>query len=199
LVSGKIDRRRLYRAATTGTVFLEKINRFELVNDFVMLVDCTGSMSDPAKWDQAQTLFQTLFAAIKEFNPSARLVGYNEVKSTCRISELFRSGRFYTVFPNGKTASGEAILATVLTIKHSVKQPFIVHITDGASNWGCGVNEAISYCKQKRINLLTIGIGCNRSNKKALKEEYGKQVEFADNLQNLPQLFKNLLRNTQSH
>jgi hypothetical protein len=194
LVTGKVDRRRLYRAATTGTVFMEKKNRFELINDFVLLVDCTGSMSDPTKWDHAQAVFQTLFAAIKEVNPTARLVGYNEVKNSCRITDLYRAGQFYSVFPNGKTASGEAIIATVLSLKHFFKQPFIVHITDGASNWGCGVNEAISYCKKKQVNLLTLGIGCNRSNKAALKEEYGKQVEFADNIRSLPQLFKGLLQ-----
>lgn len=194
LVSGKIDRRRLYRAATNGTVFQERKNRFELANNFVLLVDCTGSMSDPIKWDHAQAIYQTLFAAIKEVNPKARLVGYNEVKDACRITDLFRAGLFYTVFPNGKTASGEAIIATVLSLRHSPKRPFIIHITDGASNWGCGVGEAIAYCEKKRINLLTIGIGCNRSNKNALKEEYGNMVEFADHIQSLPRLFKTLLQ-----
>ncbi|MFZ3047898.1 MAG: vWA domain-containing protein [Desulfatirhabdiaceae bacterium] len=193
LVSGKIDRRRLYRAVTTCRVFLEKKNRFDLTNNFVVLVDCTGSMSDPTKWNIAQTIYQTLFSAIKEFNSSARFVGYNEVNDTCRITDLYRRGRFYSVSPNGKTASGEAIIATVLSIKKYNKQPFIVHITDGASNWGCGVCEAISYCQKKQINLLTLGIGCNRSNKNALKKEYGKKVEYLENIQTLPRLLKSLL------
>ena len=194
LVSGKIDGRKLYRAVTTSRVFLEKKNRFELNNNFVLLVDCTGSMSDPTKWNIAQAVYQTLFSAIKEFNPHARIVGYNEVTGSCRITDLYRRGKFYSVFPNGKTASGEAIIATVLSINNYNKQPFIIHITDGASNWGCGVGDAITYCQKKRINLLTLGIGCNRSNKKALEEEYGKKVEFLENIQTLPRLLKSLLQ-----
>ena len=193
LVTGKIDGRKLYRALTTCRVFLEKKNRFVLDNNFVLLVDCTGSMSDPTKWNMALAVYQTLFSAIKEFNPNARLVGYNEVAGTCRITELYRSGKFYSVFPNGKTASGEAIIATVLSIKNFNKQPFIIHITDGASNWGCGVSEAITYCQKRRINLLTLGISCNRSNKIALEEEYGKKVAFLENIQTLPRLLNNLL------
>jgi hypothetical protein len=193
LVTGKIDRRRVYRAPTTGTVFLQKKDTFELANNFVLLVDCTGSMSDPTKWDHAQTVYQTLYAALREFNKNARLIGYNEVKDACRITDLYRAGSFYSVFPNGKTASGEAIIATVLSLKKYHKKPFIVHITDGASNWGCGVGEAISYCEKKQVNLLTIGIGCSLSDKQALREEYGNLVEFADNINSLPRLFKNLL------
>ena len=193
LVTGKIDRRRIYRAPTTGTVFFERKNNFELANNFVLLVDCTGSMSDPSKWDHAQTVYQTLYAALHEFNKSARLIGYNEVKDTCRITDLYRKGLFYSVFPNGKTASGEAIIATVLSLKKYHKKPFIVHVTDGASNWGCGVDEAIRFCEKKQVNLLTLGIGCSRSDKQALREEYGGLVEFVDNINFLPQLFKNLL------
>ena len=193
LVTGKIDRRRVYRAPTTGTVFVQKKDNFELANNFVFLVDCTGSMSDPTKWDHAQTVYQTLFAAIREFNKNARLIGYNEVKDACRITDLYRAGSFYSVFPNGKTASGEAIIATVLSLKKYHKKPFIVHVTDGASNWGCGVSEAIAFCEKRKVNLLTIGIGCSRSDKQALREEYGNLVEFADNINFLPRLFKNLL------
>ena len=194
LVTGKIDRRRLYRATTTGTVFLQKKERFEIQNNFVVLIDCSGSMSDPDKWSRTQTVFQTLFAAIKGFNKKARLIGYNEVNNICRITEFFRSGAVYTVYPNGKTASGEAIMATVLSLKSDYKRPFIVHITDGASNWGCSVKEAIAYCEEKKVNLLTLGIACSRSNKMALRNEYGNKVEFIDKIDALPRLFKNLLQ-----
>jgi hypothetical protein len=194
LVTGKIDRRRLYRATTTGTVFLQKKERYEIQNNFVVLIDCSGSMADPDKWARTQTVFQTLFAAIKGFNKKARLIGYNEVNNICKITELFRYGAFYTVYPNGKTASGEAIMATVLSLKGDYKRPFIVHITDGASNWGVSVKEAIAYCEEKKVNLLTLGIACSPSNKMALRNEYGNKVEFIDNIDALPRLFKNLLQ-----
>ncbi|MHB8204057.1 MAG: vWA domain-containing protein [Desulfomonilaceae bacterium] len=193
LVSGKINRRRLHRAPTSGAVFQLKKNCFELINDIVLLVDCTGSMAGPTKWDWTETMYQTIFAAIKAYNKNAQVFAYNEVKGACRITELYLGGKFYTVLPHGKTASGEAIIATALTLKRKLKRPFIIHITDGASNWGCGVKDAIEFCKKNRIKLLTLGLGCDPSNKNALKKEYGKLVQFVDDMNDLPEYFRALL------
>lgn len=194
LTSGKIDRRRLYRAVTNGTVFQLKKDKFQLPNNFVLLVDATGSMSEPDKWNKTETIFQTLFSVIVNYNRNARLFAYNEVRNMCRLTELYIGGEFFTVIPNGQTASGEAIIATGLNLKRALKRPFIVHITDGASNWGVGVKDAISFCKKRRINLLTIGIGCSSSDKQSLRKEYGRLVQFLDNMNDLPALVKSLLK-----
>ncbi len=196
LTSGKIDRRRLYRAPTTGAVFQLKKNDFELLNDIVLLVDCTGSMAGPTKWDWTETMYQTIFDAIKAYNRNARVFAYNEVKSSCRITELYLGGKFYTVLPHGKTASGEAIIATALSLKRRLKRPFIIHITDGASNWGCGVKDAIEFCNKNRVELLTLGLGCDPSNKNALRKEYGKLVQFVDDMNELPEYFRALLNHS---
>lgn len=196
LDSGKIDRTRLYRASTTGTIFSLKNTRYELENDIVLLVDCTGSMAEPAKWAKVERVYQTLFTALLYYNGNARLFAYNERKERCRITEIYRQGRFYFVSPHGRTASGEAIIATALNLKHGVRRPFIIHITDGASNWGCGVNDAISYCQKKNIHLLTLGLGCNPMNKSALSDEHGELIQFIDNIDQLPALMKNLLVST---
>jgi len=193
LTSGKIDRRRLHRAVTSGTAFQLKKKEFQIQNNFALLVDATGSMSEPNKWSKTETIFQTLFSVIVEYNKSARLFAYNEVNNTCRITELYLGGEFYTVMPHGQTASGEAIIATALSLKPSVKKPFIIHLTDGASNWGCGVKDAITFCLKKNIKLLTIGIGCGPASKQSLREEYGKRVQFLDNMNDLPALVKSLL------
>jgi len=193
LRSGKIDRRRLYRAPTTGTVFHLKKDLFELTNDIALLVDATGSMSDPNRWDKTETICQTLFSAILTYNKNARLFAYNEVKNKCLLTELYMDGQFFTILPRGKTASGEAIIATAINLKRRQKKPFIIHITDGASNWGCGVNDAIRFCKRNRINLLTLGIGCDPSGKNSLRKEYGNLVQFVDNTDKLPGMFKSLL------
>lgn len=194
LTSGKIDRRKLYRAPTTGRTFLLKKNNFELSNDMVLIVDATGSMADPTKWDQAMTISQTLFSAIKEYNKNASLYAYNEVKDKCRLTEIYQGGNFYTVMPHGRTASGEALIATALKIKNKNKKPYIIHITDGASNWGCGVEDAIRFCSKKKINLLTIGIACSPSAKTSLTKEYGKYVKFINDINELPRLFGDQLR-----
>ena len=194
LTSGKIDRRRLYRAPTSGTAFHLKKNEFELLNDIIIVVDASGSMADPEKWEQTETIVQTLFSAVKCFNPSSRMYAYNEVKNKCRLTEIFVRGGFFSVLPHGKTASGEAIIATALSMKVRHKKPFLIHITDGASNWGCGVKDAIDFCRRKKINLLTLGIGCSPAGKQALKKEYASLVQFIDKIDELPNVFGTLIR-----
>lgn len=193
LQSGSIHQRRLYRAHTTGLVFQEKQHDFELRSDVILLVDATGSMADPAKWDKAETIYQTLFQAILGFNKNARLFAYNEVKQTCRITELYRGGKMMTVLPHGKTASGEAIIATAIATYGRGRKRLIIHITDGASNWGCGVEEAIAYCRKAGISLLTLGIGCSPSAKQSLRAEYRELVQFVDDTGALPHLLSKLL------
>lgn len=193
LPSGKIHARRLYRASTTGLVFQQKQHQFELRSDIVLLVDATGSMADPTKWDKAETVYQTLFQAIFSFNKNARLFAYNEVKHTCRITELYHSGKILTVLPHGKTASGEAIIATAITTRGRGRKRLLIHVTDGASNWGCGVEEAITYCSKAGISLLTLGIGCSPSAKQSLRAEYRDLVAFVDDTEALPQLVNKLL------
>lgn len=199
LTSGKIHSRRLYRAHTTGTVFQEKKHEFDLRSEIVLLIDATGSMADPAKWDKAEVIYQTLFTAIHTYAKNARLFAYNEVKDACRISELYRGGQMYTLLPNGKTASGEAIIATALRSRSHNRRRLIIHLTDGASNWGCGVGEAIALCRKHKIGLLTLGIDCSLAAKQSLREEYGKLVQFVDKTEQLPHLLGTLLGNELRH
>lgn len=199
LTSGKIHSRRLYRAHTTGTVFQIKKNEYDLRNDVVLLIDATGSMADPTKWSRAETVFQTLFMAIHAYAKHARLFAYNEARGACRISELYRGGRMYTILPQGKTASGEAIIATALSTRVQARRRIIIHITDGASNWGCGVAEAIAFCRRRNVGLLTLGVGCSPAAKQSLRDEYGKLVQFIDDPQHLPELLGSLLNYDARH
>jgi hypothetical protein len=193
LTSGNIDRRRLYRAHTSGTIFNIKKNEFNLLNDITLIVDATGSMAATNKWENAQEIFQTLFLAIEKFNKNARLFAYNEVRDRCLLTELYKKGKFYTIQPHGKTASGEIIKTLIRNITGRNKKPIFIHITDGASNWGCPVQEAINLCKENRVLLLTIGVNCNEENQALLKSEYGKLVQFAKTADQLPGLMRNLL------
>jgi len=193
LSSGKIHSRRLYRAHTTGAVFQQKNHEFDMRKNVVLLVDATGSMADPTQWDQAEMIYQTLFTAILEYTSNARLFAYNDVKNACRITEIYRGGRMLTVLPHGRTASGEAIIATALNTRTPGKKTLLIHITDGASNWGCGVADAIKYCKGNGISLLTLGISCSLSAKQSLRDEYGTLVKFVDKTEQLPKLFGELI------
>lgn len=193
LTTGKIDRRRLYRATTTGTIFQSTNSRFQLTHDIALLVDATGSMAAPNKWEKAEEIYQTLFTAIHEYNSKARLFAYNEMKNVCRITELYLNDRFYSILPHGKTASGEALIAMTQYYKSRRRRLTIIHLTDGASNWGCGVEEAINRCQHEGINLLTLGMGCDEDNKTMLREEYHSLVQFVDSVDALPDLLRNLL------
>ena len=109
------------------------------------------------------------------------------------LSELYKKGNFFTIRPHGKTASGDVIKTLLREVKPRHKKPIFIHITDGASNWGCPIQEAIDQCKKERILLLTLGVNCSDENKVLLKAEYGRLVRFADHVNMLPQLMKNLL------
>jgi len=196
LKSGKLDSRRLYRAPINGNIFCYKKQELEMNSDVVLLVDATGSLGGP-KWKLVQKIYRALFEAVNSFNSNTRIFSYSEVKGECTLTELTPShGMFYTVIPRGKTASAEAIIATALMLKKHAKRPFIIHLTDGASNWGSEVKLAIDYCKQKKISLKTLGFGCSSSNMVGLKEEYDNQVVFVEGLKELPKEFAKLLANT---
>ncbi len=194
LRSGRIDPRRLYRAPITGEVFLYKKAVYELDNDIILLIDASGSMVGP-KWKNAQRVFYALYEALQEVNRETRVFAYNEAFDICYLTELSRKGRLYTVVPRGKTASGEAIIATALMLKQRERprRPLIIHLTDGASNWGSEVKHAIEYCRKERIGLLTLGLGCSKESRAELKKEYGNQVRFIDDIKSLPRKFAELI------
>ncbi|MDA8233347.1 MAG: VWA domain-containing protein [Clostridia bacterium] len=196
LKNGKLDSRRLFRAPINGNIFHYKKQKLEMNSHVVLLVDATGSMGGP-KWKQVQRIYNALYEAVNSFNKTTRVFAYSEVRGECIITELTPLHRVLnTVKPQGKTASGEAIIATALMLKKSVKRPFIIHLTDGASNWGADVKHAINFCKEKKINLMSLGFRCSPSNKTALKKEYEKQVVFIDSIKELPKEFAKLLANT---
>jgi len=191
--SGRIDARRLYRAMTTGEVFCYKKSKYEMENDLILLVDASGSMGG-LKWKTIQQIFSAFFQVVKGFSKNTRVFAYNETRNTCYLTDLtLKKDEIYTVMPQGRTASGEAIIATALLLKRRMKVPFIIHLTDGASNWGSEVKYATDFCKKKKIKLMTVGFGCAKDNKTALKKEYGEQVEFVDTLQELPRKLVKLL------
>ena len=193
LTCGSLDRRRLFRAVTTGTIFNIKKNEFNFLNDIILIVDATGSMAAANKWEHTQEIFQTLFLAISRFNKNAGLFAYNEVRNRCMLTELYTKGNFYTIRPHGKTASGEVIKTMIKKSRGKAKKPVFIHITDGSSNWGCPVTEAIALCKKNRALLLTIGVNCSEENRKLLEAEYGNLVKFADTVDMLPPLLRDLL------
>lgn len=199
LNSGKIDARRLYRAPLTGRIFFHQQMRYEMDDNIVLLVDASGSMWGP-KWKNCQQVCYALYEALRELNPETRVFAYNEAFDVCYLTELSRKDRLYTVVPKGKTASGEAIIATALMLRRRPRRrrQLIVHLTDGASNWGGEVKHAVEYCRQQNIGLITLGLGCTRETREELKRQYREQVRFLDDIRSLPQKFNELIKRQRS-
>ncbi len=192
--SGKINSRRLYRAATTGAIFQRKKEKYTLSKKVIILVDATGSMADPVRWDRTEIIIQTLYHAFFVYNKAVKVIAYNEVRGTCKLTDIMTNGKAYTLTPKGKTASGEAIIAASLREFKPGCKGQIIHITDGASNWGCGVEEAIKFCGNKHIELVTLGVDCSIAAKKSLKEEYDDKVFFLERVNELPKLLPRLIK-----
>ncbi|KUO72246.1 MAG: hypothetical protein APF81_00520 [Desulfosporosinus sp. BRH_c37] len=191
--SGKIDARRLYRAPLTGNIFMHKKINYEMTNDIILVVDASGSMGE-LKWEAIQMVYAALYRVLIGYNQNTRVFAYNDSKGKCDLTDLSKKrGELYTVLPQGKTASGEAIIATAMMLNRKNKCPFIIHITDGASNWGSDVKYAIEHCRKKKIRLMTLGFGCNPNTKVALVKQYGKHVQFIDNLEEFPRKFGDLM------
>ena len=193
LTSGKIDRKRLYRSALKGNAFLKKDKRFELENDIILLVDASHSMA--LKWDTVEMAVMLLFEAVKRGKNNIRGFAYSGKRSTCILSEITAKGnKLFSTVPQGKTASGEAIIAAaMIVLEHALKKQLIIHITDGSTNWGCGVQDAFNYCTKRKVGLFCLAYGCTEKERKALKHEYGGFVKFIENNRELPGALKGVL------
>ncbi len=190
---GKIDKKRLYRAPLRGNAFLRKDKRFELKHNIILIVDASHSMA--FKWDAIENTVFTLFETIRNTHNNIRGFAYAGNGSACVLSEIMATGnRLYSVIPQGKTASGEAIIATTMIVKErAVKKPLLIHITDGSSNWGCGINDAVMYCQKRKIGLFGLIYRCKAEEKEAIKQEYRGSVQFFESNQQLPLVLKNIL------
>jgi len=166
LSEGKLDPGCLYRVPLDGRVFR---NRDAAGNEFrwqiCIVVDASSSMGDKSliykSWNMAEKALASIAEAFKGSRNLLRIYAYNENRNVCRLTRLNHSGQLFTVMPKGRTPSGQAILSAALVLSRKYRNSMILHITDGASNCGLKLAEAISFCRKKGIRLYTIGCGCN--------------------------------------
>jgi Mg-chelatase subunit ChlD len=191
LESGKIDKSRLYRAPMTKRCFMQKQLIPELSWNIAVLVDASRSMEGP-KWRLVESVVASFYKALEGQKNKLQAFGYFEHDGVAIISELIRKGKLYSIPPNGRTPSGQAILAAALLLPKEKKRRFIIHVTDGESNCGCDVKHALDYCKKEKIDLVTLG--CGYKERDMLVKQYGKSLEFLDYFEQLPKALENLLR-----
>jgi hypothetical protein len=198
---GKIDARRLYRVPLAdGKIFKRRdISGTDYSWNINIVADASASMAGKKAtdrpWQAAEKTFVSLTEAAKGFSNHLEVFGYQEQTRQCNLLRLYQEGELYTIAPSGRTPTGQAIMAAAMLMKKDDRRKMIIHITDGAANCGINVLEAIEYCQKNKIELITIGCGCNLQTKQFLLERYPRgTVYLMDDIRNLSAGLENLFR-----
>ncbi len=192
LHEGKLDARRLYRVPVDGRVFKYKeAPDHENYWQICIVADASASMTGKGgshkPWLVAEKVFRALTEATKSFKNILDIYAYNAEKGACILTQLYHGGELFSVLPTGKTPSGQAILAAALKLDKNHKKSMIIHITDGASNCGLRLDDAVAYCQKNSIEIFTIGCGCNEQTRTFLGEYFPKEsLYFLKNVNYLP-------------
>ena len=192
LTSGKVDRKRLYRAPITGACFLDKQTLPDVSWSICLLIDASGSMGKGQSWRLVESAVATLHKAFRGSTNRLQAWAYFESHGICMITGLLKGNELMSVSPSGETPSGQAIIAAAYLLPKDRKRKLIIHVTDGASNAGCDVQYGIDYCKEQRVQLITLG--CGLEDRQAMLEQYGRSVQFLDHFGQLPSAIEKLLK-----
>ena len=191
LTSGKVDKRRLYRAPISGKCFMDKQFIPEMSWNITLLMDASGSMGG-SKWRLVENTVANIHKAFIGFNNHLNAYAYFELDNTCMLSKLISGNTLLSVPPNGHTASGQAIIAATYLMSKDKGRRIIIHVTDGESNCGCNVQYGIDYCKAQNVDLITLA--CGYKDRDVMSNQYGKTIQFLDHFSQLPNAIENLLR-----
>ncbi len=192
LTSGKVDRKRLYRAPITGACFLDKQKLPDVSWSISLLIDASGSMSRGQSWRLVESAVATLHKAFRGSNNRLQVWAYFESHGICMITNLIKGNELMSIAPGGQTPSGQAIIAAAYLLPRDRKRKLMIHVTDGASNCGCDVEYGIDYCRQQGIKLVTLG--CGLEDQQVMLEQYGRTVQFLDHFGQLPSAVERLLK-----
>jgi hypothetical protein len=192
LESGKIDRRKLYRAPINGRCFKIEQMISEFAWNISVVVDASMSMAG-FKWKVVENTMSALRKSLEGYSNKLRIFGYFEWDGVCLVSELLRNNILYSIAPTGRTPSGQAIIAAALLMpRKTSKRKYILHITDGESNSGADVQYATDFCRKENIDMITLG--CSYKDKEKLISQYGKQLQFLDTIDDLPKAVEKLFQ-----
>lgn len=191
LTSGRVDRRRLYRAPISGRCFLDKQKIPILDWNICLLVDASGSMRG-RKWRMVENTIGNIHRAFRGFRNRLQAYAYFEVEGICMVSTLVSEKNILSVPPSGQTASGQAIIAAAYFMPKDTRRMFLIHITDGQANCGCSVQCGLDYCRAQGIHLVTLGVGYK--DRDAMERQYGRSLQFLDHFGQLPGALENLLK-----
>ncbi|HEY93042.1 MAG TPA: VWA domain-containing protein [Dehalococcoidia bacterium] len=146
--TGKIDKRRLYRAPIDGLVFRDTRTKKKMKKNIWLLMDNSSSMRSNAE------MFK-LCAAVKGVLPEARIYSYHATYGRTEIIRLDSRRRMLSIKAVGDTPSGDAILF----VGHLLQQArggLLIHFSDGAVNSGISIKGAYRVIEKKLPNVVLI-------------------------------------------
>ena len=200
LIQGKLDAHRLYRVPVDGKVFKNREPPgSEHAWQICLVADASASMAGKGTrqkpWPVAEKAFASLAEASRGSKNVVDIYAYHEERNTCTLTRLYHGGELYTVVPSGRTPSGQAIMAAAIIQRERRLKSMIIHITDGASNCGVRLSDAVEYGSRNGIEVFTIGCGCSRQTRDFLRECFpGNRLYFLQNILTLPLVLERLLR-----
>ena len=190
LTAGRIDTRRLYRAAITGRCFKATESRPAMDWNVTLLADASGSMNG-AKWRMVENTVAAIHKALAGYRNHFLAYGYFEMDGVLMVSSLVKGDSLLSLPPYGQTASGQAIIAAALAMPRDKRRKLLIHVTDGESNFGLPVQAGIDFCRREHITLITLGCGCN--DRSTMRQQYGNTIQFIQSFRQLPQAVEKLL------
>jgi len=199
LVLGKIDGRRLFRHSIDGRLFKQKEYFYnDNTMNMAILVDGSASMTGGLpgggkEWTKTERLFVSLFEAVKGTGNRLDIFSYYEQGGVCEVNMLAYNNKLFTVRPNGRTPTGQAIVATAMKMPKD-KRRLIIHLTDGEPNCGIGVKKALEFCDKEGVDVVTIGTYYDDKTKIALEHQYQDRVILVDSLDLFPVRLEEVLK-----
>jgi hypothetical protein len=200
LIEGNLDARRLHRVPIDGKVFkAREPSTSEHAWQICLVADASASMAGKGArqkpWPVAEKAFASLAEASKASRNRLDIYAYHEERNQCTLTQLFHGGHLYTVVPSGRTPSGQAIMAAAVTLRERRQRSLLVHITDGASNCGARLSDAVDFCSRNAIEVFTIGCGCSQQTRDFLRECFpSDRLFFMQTIRTLPLVLERLLR-----
>ncbi len=138
--------------------------------DFSLAIDASNSMLindlEPNRMDVAKEsainfindLSNNNEIAIVSFGPTALL----ESSLTNDLVAAKNAVRKIQPLETGGTSIGDAIISSVNSMFTSKNPKVIILLTDGQSNTGADVTDAVDYARLKQVTIHTIGIGTEK-------------------------------------
>ncbi len=135
--------------------------------DFAIAIDSSSSMLiqdlQPNRLDVAKNSAVNFLDTLHSNNQisvvSFASVAFLESSLTKDLTESKDAIRGITAQETGGTSIGDAIISSVNSLLLSKNSKVVILLTDGNSNAGVSVQDAIEYAKLKQITVHTIGLG----------------------------------------